>query len=178
MICRARKSRRWKPNNRLLLGMSICDIILSLQLALGNFMRPEDTSNRVWAYGNDATCTASGFFGQLSLSAIIYNGMLSFYFLLARFHLSNKEIATWIEPLMHMVSIGYPLVTASVGAVLGFFSEPELGLGCVVNDHPRNCGSSPGKTGEYCVSVTIGWIYMGIPRLTTGTAIVCNNVVM
>jgi hypothetical protein len=85
-------------------------------------------------------------------------------------------IATWIEPLMHIVSIGYPLVTATVGAVLGVFSEPELGLGCVVNDYPRNCGEGPGKTGEYCVSVTIGWIFMGIPRLTTGTAIVCNNV--
>ena len=160
MVC-SKKTRRWTPYTRLLLCMSICDIILSVHLAMGSFMRPEATSNRPWAVGNEATCAFSGWVGQLSLSANLYNAALSFYFLFsARFRMKDGTIARWVEPFMHTVAIGYPLATATIGAFFGFFSEPELGLGCGVNDYPRNCGEGPGKTGEICLSIVSEKFYM------------------
>ncbi|KAG7343035.1 hypothetical protein IV203_020980 [Nitzschia inconspicua] len=179
MVARSRRQREWTPYKRLLFGMSACDILLSINAAVGNIMRPEISSPRVWAFGNQATCTASGFLGQLSLSAILYNGGLSFYFLLsARFGWKNDRIAKWVEPLMHVTCIGYPMVTAAIGAGLGVFSEPVMGLGCQINDYPRGCGEGPGKTGEPCLSIAIAWVFVGIPRILNGFAIVLNNLVI
>ena len=167
---------RWTPYTRLLLGMSISDILLSLHYAIGNFLRPSETSHRAWAYGNDASCSASGFIGQLAISAILYNGMLSIYFLLtARFRWSNRKISKTVEPLMHIVAIGFPLLTASVGAIMGFFAEPELGLGCAVNSGP---GVTDESVDEQRDLSGIGWVFQGIPRVVIGTLIIINNLVI
>jgi hypothetical protein len=179
MVARSRRRKEWTPYKRLLFGMSVCDIILSINAATGNFMRPEATSPRVWAFGNEATCTASGFIGQLSLSGILYNGMLSFYFLLAaRFGWKNARISRFVEPLMHVICIGFPLVTAAIGVGLGVFSEPVMGLGCQINDYPRGCGEGPGKNGAQCLSITIAWLFVGLPRILNGFAIILNNLVI
>jgi hypothetical protein len=112
MADQSRRSRKWTPYTRLLIGMNVCDIILSIHLSIGNFLRPQVTSHRAWAFGNDATCSASGSLAQFSYSAIIYNGMFSFYFLLAaRFGMKNATIAQRVKPIfLHLVSLGFPLL--------------------------------------------------------------------
>lgn len=121
---RSREKRTWTPYTRLLIGMSICDIIFSVTISMATFLRPQETSTRVWAFGNDASCSAIAFLNQFSFSSLFYNGMLSFYFLLAaRFRKKNSEISRFIEPCMHFVSIGYPLVAAVVGAGMGIYGR-------------------------------------------------------
>ena len=128
MIFRIRQQQKLSPYTRLLLGLSVSDIVCSLSVSIGGFMRPQD-SPRVYALGNDTTCSVSGFFTQVSYGALLYNAMLSFYFLLtARFGWSNKDLSKWLEPLMHVFSIGYPLVTATAGLILDVYSETALGL--------------------------------------------------
>src|SRR5210317_58392 len=48
MLLKVRKTKSWIPYQRLLLAMSVCDIISSLTLAFGAFMYPKETSDKVW----------------------------------------------------------------------------------------------------------------------------------
>lgn len=134
----ARKSREakgWNPYHRLLLGMSVCDIIFSITLGLNIFLLPRETSQRIWVMGNHATCSAMGFFIQISYSALLYNAMLSFYFLLtARFGLKNDQISRRIEPIMHAICLGYPTITAWTGLFMDAYSESGMALGCWVKE--------------------------------------------
>lgn len=131
MAMQSRKSKPWTPYNRLLLAMSICDIVSSITLGVASFLYPKETSNKAWAFGNDASCSAIGFLNQISYAGTFYNGMLSFYFLFtARFALKNEHIQKRIEPLMHSVSLGFPISTAFVGLFLKVYAEPEVNIGC------------------------------------------------
>lgn len=134
MALKGRRHRKWTPYTRLLLGLSICDVIASLTIGTTAFLRPQK-SYRVWSFGNDVTCSAAGALLQFSYSAMLYSGMLSFYFLLtARYGIKNAFIAKWVEPWMHFIAIFYPLVTATVGAIMGVYSETGSGLGCYVRE--------------------------------------------
>ncbi|CAJ1939085.1 unnamed protein product [Cylindrotheca closterium] len=163
------QQRRWTPYTRLLLGMSICDIISSISIAAAGFLRPRG-SLRAWAFGNDATCTAAGFLIQFSWSGMLYYNMLFFYFLFTtRFGLSNSFIGKRIEPFMHLISVGYPFVTGVVGAVWGVYAETSASFGCWVNDYPRGCTDD-------CKSVIIGWIFYGIPFWISSLTLAVNNI--
>jgi hypothetical protein len=134
MAVTTRQQRKWTPYTRLLMGLSICDIISSVSLGIAAFFRPRD-GQRVWSFGNDATCSATGTLIQFSYSGLFYNGMLSFYFVMTvRSRLTNAYIAKHFEPLMHFVALGFPLVTAIIGAAMGVYSETASGMGCWVRD--------------------------------------------
>jgi hypothetical protein len=65
IIMRDRKRKLKQTYHRLLLGMSVSDVINSIRACLSSFFIPVDTPG-VWiAYGNQGTCTALGFFAQL-----------------------------------------------------------------------------------------------------------------
>ena len=130
MVCTTPAKNR-NPYKRILLGLSVGDFCSSLALSLQAFLLPHDTSQRVWASGTDATCTAMGFFQQLSLTNIWYNGMLSFFFLLTiRYGLSNDVVRRTYEPWMHGWAIGFPLVSAILGVALGMYGELRVGHFC------------------------------------------------
>lgn len=133
--------KKWTVYTRLLIGMSMCDIVSSMTLAVAAFLRPRDYTDhhhRIWTFGSEATCSAIGTLTQFSYSGLFYNSMLSLYFLLStRFKLKNETIAKWFEPIMHFLSLGFPFVTAIVGAFLGVYSTTTTELGCWVNDYPR-----------------------------------------
>ncbi|CAJ1953928.1 unnamed protein product [Cylindrotheca closterium] len=177
------KSKKRTPYNRLLIAMSVCDIIYSITLAGSIFLMPQDTSHRILASGNDETCTLAGFLMQFSNATIIYNTMLSFYFLcIARFGISNEKISKCIEPFMHILSIGYPLITGLFGAFMGVYSEPELSNACWVNNYPEKCGTvlldGPGASGEACISPKIAWAFAGMWYIVALFSLAGNNVVI
>ncbi|CAJ1935212.1 unnamed protein product [Cylindrotheca closterium] len=175
----SRKSRPWTPYNRLLVGMSVYDIITSIALASAAFLNPTETSTKAWAMGNDSTCSLMGFFNQISYSGTFYNACLSFYFLFtARFGMKNDQITRKIEPVMHVLSVGYPLITGVIGLVLGVYAEPEVGLGCWVNRYPKRCGYGPDGTDEPCLSGMVSWIFGGWVAIGTLIALVINNLII
>ena len=53
-----------KPYRRIVFMMSVYDIVQSLSFIMSTFTSPRGSI--VWAVGNDATCTAQGFFVQVS----------------------------------------------------------------------------------------------------------------
>jgi hypothetical protein len=173
MALKSRQQRKWTPYKRLLLAMSICDIIASITISVATFLRPQETSSRVWAFGNAASCSAIGFLNQMSFSAVLYNGTLSIYFLLkARFGFKNEYIAKCIEPMMHIIAIGYPLITATNGAMMGLYGEAAAGLGCWITDY--GCD----ENGENCISQLIAWFYYALPALFVFATLLVNNLVI
>ncbi|CAJ1944978.1 unnamed protein product [Cylindrotheca closterium] len=178
-VWKVRKQKAWIPYQRLLLAMSVCDIVSSLTLAVGAFLYPQETSDKVWVIGNDASCSAIGFLNQISYSGTLYNGFLSFYFLFtARFGMKNRQIEKRIEPAMHLFAIGFPIITALVGLVMDFYAEPEVGIGCWVNRWPKQCGEGPDGTGEECQSPMIAWVFGAWIALFVLGALIVNNAVI
>lgn len=124
MALKSRQRGRWTPYTRLLFGLSVCEIIYSITAALAQYMRQKEACVILWSIGNEASCTAIGFFNQFSISTRLYYGMISFYYLLsARFGISNATIAGKQEIAMHTVALGFPLITAITGAAMGVFGE-------------------------------------------------------
>jgi hypothetical protein len=129
MSLKTRKERKWTTYTRLLIGMSVADIISSVALGAAAFLRPRE-SQQVWTFGNESTCSAIGFLTQFSYSGLFYNAMLSFYFVLSvRFHLKNEYITRTFEPFMHFLSLMYPLVTAIAGGAMGMYATTSFELG-------------------------------------------------
>ena len=117
---------------RIMLGLSVFDLVSSVTIALQPFLLPSDSQpERVWAIGNEATCEAMGFFHQLSQGSVWYTGYLSVFFLLTiRFDWCEETMSKCMEPFFHLWSIGYPLTTATVGLVLGAYGVLGVGHAC------------------------------------------------
>ena len=179
MAYQTRRARKWSTYTRLLVVMSLWDIVFSGSFAMTAFLLPAESSQRVWAFGTDKTCSAMGFLLQLSSSGIFYNGMLSFYFLLAaKFGITKRIMGRYIEPIMHIVSIGYPLITSSIGLEWGVYHETELGQTCWVANYPENCGEAPGESGEPCQSTMLGYVFGAVVVGFTFLALLFNNLAM
>ncbi|CAB9514459.1 expressed unknown protein [Seminavis robusta] len=172
--------RQWQtPYRRILLGLSCSDLMASAQFPLQAFLLPQQTSQRVWAIGTDATCSALGVAQQLTFVSAWYNGMLSIFFVMTvRWGVPDRIFAQHYEPVMHVISIGFPLITAIVGAVMGWYREISVGMGCWISKWPEGCGCNEGETGECCQSQLVAWIVGGLPSLLTFTLILCNNLLV
>jgi hypothetical protein len=162
-----------KPYDRLMLALSLSDIIASITYGiLTPLLMPRDVT--VFSYGNQRTCSILGFFTQFSFTCIGYNCILSFYHLLTlRYKIKKHEFATRYEKPMHIFNIAYFLITAAVGVIYGFYSPVDIGFGCWVNDFPKGCE----LTGD-CISQTIGLIYAAFPVFVTFVALVLNNTII
>jgi len=180
MAFRSRQKKPWTPYQGLLTGMSLCDIIFSITLASGAFLYPQETSNRPLAMGNDATCDTVGFLNQFSYSAPLYNAMLGYYFLLTtKYGYSNVEIAAKFETPMHVLCLGWPLLTAFTGLYMDIYGEREVHIGCWVRrDIPENCGDGPDNTGEVCRTFLYGPLFGGGISLLATTSLVITNLLI
>lgn len=168
------QNSRKTPYKRILLGLSISDIIASITWILAPFLQPADSSQRVWAHGTDATCAFLGFMMQISFAAVWYNGMLSFYYLLTvRFRVKSSVFATRYEPWIHIFSVGFNLIAGIVGVSKGYYAEMELSQGCYIAEFPEGCEINGGCTGHI-----IGWIVSGVPVVILFTSILVNNAVI
>lgn len=157
---------------RILLGLSTADIITSVSFVLQHFLIPAETSPRVWAIGNDLSCTILGALSQLGTTCVLYNGFLALYFLCTvRFGVKERTFARRCEFPLHVFIVGFPLVAAMISAPLGVYGETEIGIGCFFDD-PDGCAE-----GE-CHSGTIAWALAGIWVVITMPAILIINAVI
>lgn len=127
IIFRVVKNRKsTTPYDRIMFGLSCCDIVASLTFALSPFLIPASTSTRVWAIGNQATCTLLGAMQQFSFSAVFYNGVLAFYyFMTVRKGVKRLVFARRYEPYLHFFTIFFFSATALSGVIVGFYNEME-----------------------------------------------------
>eukprot|EP00980_Cylindrotheca_fusiformis_P002132 scaffold479_cov97-Cylindrotheca_fusiformis.AAC.9 len=173
MALKSRKKKPWTPYHVFLTAMSTCDIILSLTVAIGSFLFPKGTSNQVWAIGNDASCSATGFLSQFSTSAFLYNAMLGFYFHAStRLRLSNEYISRRFEPLMHFISLGFPLATAFVGLFMDAYGERQGFLTCYI----KTCPFDEDGNREKCNFPTLDLVFGRIVYVFVVGTLIINNI--
>lgn len=116
--------------HRILLSISILDVIHSTSSALSSLLVPSYT-NSTFAHGNTATCSVQGSLQQLTTSIVIYMAMLNMYFMLKiRYNISDSVINRRYEIWFHAIPITHFLSTAVTGLSMGIFGPmnlPELG---------------------------------------------------
>ncbi len=134
-----RGRHNYSPRHRLLAGMSVCDLMASAAMFLTSWPIPKDYLwPTQWNIGNQATCTAQGFFSQMSLGTNAYSCCLAIYYLLTiRQGWSDEKISKRAEPIMHIVSFGFALGTGVSGLGLSLFNSN--GLQCWIAPSPRGC---------------------------------------
>ncbi|CAB9507836.1 unknown protein [Seminavis robusta] len=118
--------------------MCILDLFTSVSHSLSTWPIPAATSTRWGASGTDGTCTAQGFFLQLSIASPIYNFMLMWFFLLkVKYSYTDAQIHKCIEPSMHTFAFLFGFGTALV--CLGLNMYHDSSLWCWVNATPIGC---------------------------------------
>jgi len=138
-IHRTEKQKR-KTYHRLMLGISVFDIIMSTGLALGPLPVPADTG-LPGAHGNTATCTFQAMLLQLGTASIPYSVMLMVYFVLViRYGLNNFTMLR-VEPILHLIPILYHLAIAVGGIAPQVYNSQ--GTLCWIAASPLGCTDDP-----------------------------------
>ena len=126
--------------HRILLGVAILEILHTTWAALSTLPVPA-SSGVVFGRGNTATCTAQGFFVQLSTATPIYMASLNTYFMLKiRYNVPNDVIRKKYEPWFHMVPVTQALLSGFLGISLKLYNPiviPEMG--CWIALYPPFC---------------------------------------
>lgn len=166
------RSKSSTPYDRIILGLSSCDILASFTYILAPFLLPRATSKRVWAFGNETTCSWLGFLTQLACYwAIWYNCILSFYYLLTvRFQVKRKAFVQKYEMWMHLSgAIFFPL-TAAIGLMGNWYSEMRYTMMCWIGEVPKGC--------DGCWGLVVAYIFGAPSSIITLLAVIINNIVI
>lgn len=136
-----RKEKLKKPHMRLLLGMSLWDIIYSFAMGYTFLMAPSG-GQFPGTLGNEITCRVHGFLQQLSHNTIGYSALLSiYYWLTVTRNLSKDTWERW-EPFMHIL---LPTYVVTLGAMcLHYRLYNQTFSICWVSTDPPGCQTGPG----------------------------------
>ena len=98
--CISASKRKQLVYHRLMLGLCVCDILMSVGLFTSTWPMPSATPNVWGASGTVASCEAVGFIEQAGVSATMYNGSLSIYYLLrVRYNWNQGRLKFVILPM-------------------------------------------------------------------------------
>lgn len=136
---RARKLRH--VYHRILLVMSTLDVINSTTLALSSLLVPRDAG--IWgAQGNIFTCNLGGLLLQIGLGVPMYTACLSLHFVAV---ITFGKDCKKTEPLMHFVSVVFPVISAIFAWSQQSFNPVSGSIGwCYITDNPPNCSYADG----------------------------------
>ena len=127
--------------HRLLVSMSVCDILSSAALFLSTWPVPSDTPFVYQALGTTQTCTAQGFFVQIGNGTVLFNGALSvFYLLTIRDGWKPGRMSRRVEPWLHALPLVFTFGTAAAGIVLGLYNYARFT--CYIVPMPFTCSES------------------------------------
>ncbi|CAJ1954909.1 unnamed protein product [Cylindrotheca closterium] len=158
------------PMRRILLALSITDIFTSVTAALQCFFVPRDTSRRLYAIGNDATCSYLGWGFSFSTISFFYYAALSFYFLMVvKFGMKDPVFGRRIEPYMHVSICIFSTATATIGLALGMYGEVSAGAGCWLRVTDK-CDAD-------CIHA-VGSVFGGTPFLLCTVVVVAFNLLI
>ena len=147
--------------------LSIHILLWSPWQTAGTAVVPKGTPDVYGAYGNTATCTAQGFFFQVSgLCIVLYYAFLSVYsWAVIVYGNFDPKRYSRIEPYIHVVAHLYPIGSAIYLLYIEAYNFG--GLLCFVASIPFGCGDNSGiecVRGPQNISAVI-WAATGGPSL-------------
>ena len=118
---------RSKPQQRLLLGLSVSDLCTSFIWILTPLLMPSGTWGSPWAVGNQTTCNLQGFIVTLfNASAILYMCALQTQYLLTiKYGWTEGRIRRNAEPYMHAFPWGMGLAAAIAQLSLKLYNPAD-----------------------------------------------------
>jgi len=118
MILSDRAEKLARPNHRLMLMLSVFDVLQSAAVTTSTWPFPRN--NDIYgSIGNMNTCKVQYFFATLGMAVPMYNASLCILYLLTIKHrLQPRHFATKIEPFLHTASVLIPLTLATVPIVM------------------------------------------------------------
>jgi len=176
------------PYQRIMVGLSVYDIIFSLVFFLGSWLTPKETG-WLWAVGNTASCSAQGFFftfggaGELLCQmAISFNIVM-----LIVFEWNQNQFAKKVERPMHIIiftlalSIAVvPLSTQTINPWCGYCFYGALYDKCSSGkDKEELCAVRGNETVEFVIdiiyrvllfsvlifcTIAMVWVYLHVRR--------------
>jgi len=139
MIGPGRREKLRKPRNRLLLAMSVYDMLYSLVKAWTFLLAPKGYGVP-GAQGNMATCRLQAFFIEFTHATGAYNSLLSIYYWLSICKGVKPGTFSKYEPYAHgMIFITF-LSFAVCGLVIELYN-PVFGF-CFIGSYPPACETS------------------------------------
>mmetsp|Transcript_2375 Transcript_2375/g.5142 ORF Transcript_2375/g.5142 Transcript_2375/m.5142 type:complete len:409 (-) Transcript_2375:55-1281(-) len=146
-----------KPQNRLLLAMSIYDLLYSLAKGWTFLLTPKGFGVP-GAQGNMSTCRMQGFFIETAHATGAYNSLLSIYFWLTICKGVKPATFSKYEPYLHILIFVIFFAFASVGVAIELFN-PGIAT-CFIGSYPPGCESGPAAPPcERFPPQTIGLLY-------------------
>lgn len=165
------QKKKYHPYHRLLLAMSFYDILESVWNFGSTWPLPSDTETGAASFfrpmGNTQTCSAQGFFLQISVAVPIYNAFLSLYYLLViNYRMTDTRIKKWVEPSMHAFAFLWGFGTAFAAAVMGYMNNANLW--CWIAPYPTGClGSDDIECTRGPDTFVYRWIFYFAPLWTS-----------
>ena len=138
--CISASKRKQLVYHRLMLGLCVCDILMSVGLFTSTWPMPSATPNVWGASGTVASCEAVGFIEQAGVSATMYNGSLSIYYLLRVRYNWNQLRLKYVEIWLHSVPIIFGLATMIACLILDQFNSGIFD--CWIAPFPQGCDQS------------------------------------
>ena len=156
--------------HRLLLGLSLADILTSVRLAVlpplsYPFLSPSPG------------CTADGAITVLGYAGPYYNVSLSFYYLMTiRCAIRDEKIQKRYEPWFHGIPIVGALSACIVGLFLKVYNPSPFGLGCWINSYPSDCQGADCERGQ--AAAMFGLVAAVLPLLFVLGSLITNNLLI
>jgi hypothetical protein len=109
---------KYTTMHRVLLGMSVFDLVADAWFFVGTWALPVGTPNAYDPRGNDATCTSQGFFLQSGLSIPIYQmSLVAYYYLSVCKSWKEERQFKRYQWLFHLPPAIFGVTTALYGAI-------------------------------------------------------------
>lgn len=132
-------TKRGLTYHRQLLALSTADFLSSLWMFMSTWPIPEGTDGIWGASGTTGSCTAQGFFLQLSTpTSALYNSCLAIYYLLViRYQWTEEKMRRRAAWLLLIVPIAFSLATSITGLALKLYNPTNLW--CWIATYPAGC---------------------------------------
>lgn len=153
------RRRKGQPISRVLIAMSVSDIIFSIGLGLSTFVAPADL-DYIWGNaGTKGTCELQGFLIQFGLVAgPLFNAMLSFFHVLVvKYRYTDAQLGK-LEGWFHAVIWTFTLASSSFPLSMGLYNNAcDI---CWLESYPLECKDSftYGDEGT-CTRGDNAWLY-------------------
>ena len=149
IILRDGRRKLNKTKERILLGVSLADMVQSICCVLTRFPAPSESDIYGLAVGNTATCNFQGVLYQFGFCGPMLTATLATYYMFAVRYNKYEEAFRKAEPYIQGFIFLYGIGTSVAGIIFNSFNYSGSALGCWVTV-PTGCdGEDPPDT-ELC----------------------------
>ena len=120
------------PYRRLIVSLSIADVMQSFSMLLGPFVPPKGTLQSPWAIGNTASCDAAGimmYAGNLAYPLYIFAISVYFYCRLTK-QMTAEEFRNKVERKIHFIIRTFVAITSLAALFTGSINTIPSGSLC------------------------------------------------